>query len=59
MGRHLVVNYQTNYSGPGDNKDGYNSKDYETNSLSLSDRKGKKCRFNKICNNEAIRLAKS
>ena len=31
----------SNYSGPGDNKDGYNSKDYETNSLSLSDRKGK------------------
>ena len=31
----------SNYSGPGDNKEGYNSKDYETNSLSLGDRKGK------------------
>lgn len=30
------------YTGAGDNKDGYDSKDYETNSLSLGDRKGKK-----------------
>ncbi len=35
------ANELSNYSGPGDNKDGYNSKNYETNSLSLSDRKGK------------------
>ena len=31
-----------NYSGPGDNKEGYESKTYTTNSLSLDDRKGKK-----------------
>ena len=31
-----------NYSGPGDNKDGYESKSYTTNSLSIEDRKGKK-----------------
>ena len=37
-----VGSENTNYSGPGDNKDGYESKSYKTNSLSLSDRKGKK-----------------
>ena len=31
-----------NYSGPGDNKDGYESKNYVTNSFSLDGRKGKK-----------------
>ena len=31
-----------NYSGPGDNKEGYESKSYTTNSLSIDDRKGKK-----------------
>ena len=37
-----VGSENTSYSGPGDNKDGYESKSYTTNSLSLSDRKGKK-----------------
>ena len=31
-----------NYSGSGDNKDGYDSKNYTTKSLSLDHRKGKK-----------------
>ena len=31
-----------NYSGPGDNKEGYELKSYTTNSLSIDDRKGKK-----------------
>ena len=30
------------YLGPGDNKEGYDSKNYTTNSISLDDRKGKK-----------------
>ena len=30
------------YSGPGDNKDGYDDKNYITQSISLEDRKGKK-----------------
>ena len=30
------------YTGAGDNKDGYDSKDYKTNSLSLDERQGKK-----------------
>ena len=32
----------TVYSGPGDNKDGYDTNKYITNSLSLEERKGKK-----------------
>ena len=35
-------NDEVNYSGPGDDKNGYDSRDYTTNSLSLEDRKGKK-----------------
>ncbi len=38
----LLAEDDLNYSGPGDNKDGYDSKNYTTNSLSLNDRKGKK-----------------
>ena len=48
----------SNYSGPGDNKDGYNSKDYETNSLSLSDRKGKSADLIKFVTMKQLGLPK-
>jgi len=35
-------NETVKYTGAGDNKDGYDSKDYKTNSLSLDERQGKK-----------------
>ena len=37
----LLADENINYSGPGDNKDGYETKNYTTKSLSLYDRKGK------------------
>ena len=45
-----------NYSGPGDNKEGYESKTYTTNSLSLDDRKGKKADLIKYVNIKQLGL---
>ena len=38
----ISVDNEIIYSGPGDNKDGYESRDYVTKSLSINERKGEK-----------------
>ena len=45
------------YTGAGDNKDGYDSKDYETNSLSLDDRQGKKADLIKYVTTKQLGLS--
>ena len=46
------------YSGPGDNKDGYESQNYVTNSLSVNERKGKKANLIKYIKNSQLGLPK-
>lgn len=51
------ANESIEYTGAGDNKDGYDSKDYETNSLSLDDRQGKKADLIKYVTTKQLGLS--
>ena len=54
----ISADNEITYSGPGDNKDGYESKNYVTNSLSINARKGKKANLIKYIKNSQLGLPK-
>ncbi|MBT7543083.1 MAG: methylamine utilization protein MauG [Gammaproteobacteria bacterium] len=54
----ISVDNEIIYSGPGDNKDGYESRDYVTKSLSINERKGEKTNLIKYAEQSQLGLPK-
>ena len=54
----ISVDNEIIYSGPGDNKDGYESRDYVTKSLSINERKGEKANLIKYAKQSQLGLPK-